>query len=711
MLFIEQTVDREMIAVEGERFAGRKQPMTFNQFVRVFQSNFAQITAAGRQLYVVDMDRQSLWDTYLESFPAGAERQSHNCNACRSFIKNYGHIVTINVDYNLQSIWDFAVDDPMWQSVINNMRDLVYCCTIRDVFIPESQKLGFRSNIQRVLDPTTQKLVNTIEWEHLYLEVPRSYVTGRTPQEYRDPRNVFKRALDEFDTQTVQIVLDLVDQGLYKGVEYKNALETFLQEQQTFISTVLTPPQVDNYLWVAAQRVGIGVAKIRNSAIGTLLIDISKDVDLDIAVRKYESVVAPQNYRRTTAMVSQRQITEAEKTAVQEGLIDSLARRYAVQEDISANDVLWLNRSLASEVKSVFGLLKQDTPADPKKLTKIAEVTIDDFLNNILPKSTSVDILLENKHTNNLFSLIAPTNSNAKPLTRWANNFSWYYTGDVTDSIIKRNVEKAGGSVTGVLRFSIMWNESGNNNIDFDAHAEIEGGSSEHIYFRTYRGRDVRYRSPASGILDVDIIHPDGEIAVENIVYHDLAKMPEGIYHFYVNNFESRNSNGGFSAEIEYDGVIYKYHYSADLRPEQNITVAKFVFNKTTGIQFIESLESNSTVQSKEVWGLTTNTWQPVSVALLSPNYWHNGDQKGNKHFFFVLEKALNNDPVVRGFYNEFLVESLYPHRKVFEILGRRLLVEPSQQQLSGLGFSSTLRNDFLVRVIGASQRVLRVKV
>jgi hypothetical protein len=117
-------------------------------------------------------------------------------------------------------------------------------------------------------------------------------------------------------------------------------------------------------------------------------------------------------------------------------------------------------------------------------------------------------------------------------------------------------------------------------------------------------------------------------------------------------------------------------------------------------------------VQSKEVWGLTTNTWQPVSVAMLSPNYWHNGcDSKGNKHFFFVLDKALNNDPVVRGFYNEFLTESLYPHRKVFEILGRRLLVEPSDSQLSGLGFSSTLRNDFLVKVTGASQRVLRVKV
>ncbi len=685
--------------------------MNFNTFVRVFQANFAQIIGSNSLLYVVNIDRQSLWDTYIESFPA-AERQSHNCNACRSFIKNYGHIVAIDVDYNLWSIWDFEVADPTWQSVVNNLRDLIYSRTIQDVFIPESQKLGFKSNIQRILDPETQKLVNTIEWEHLYLEVPRSYVSNRKPQDYRDPRNVFKRALDEFDIQTVQTVLELIDQGLYKGVEYKTALETFLQEQQAFLSTSLTLKQIENYLWVAAQRVGISVAKIRNSAIGTLLIDISKDVNLDVAVRKYEAVVAPENYRRTqTQFVSQRQINEAEATVIEEGLTDSFARRYAVLSDVSVQDVLWLNRSLPP-VQSIFGVLKADTPTDPKKLAKIDEVSIDDFITNILPNSTSIDLLLENKHINNLFSLIAPVNKDAKPLTKWSNNFSWYYTGDVTDSIIKRNVEKAGGSVTGVLRFSIMWNESGDNNIDFDAHAAIESGRYEHIYYGCFRGSDLRSAAPSSGLLDVDIVQPNGKVAVENIVYHDLAKMPEGIYHFFVNNFSSRISNGGFSAEIEYDGVLYSYQYNADLKPKQNITVAKFVFNKTTGLQFIESLESNTSVQSKEVWGLTTNTWQPVSVAMLSPNYWHNGgDNKGNKHYFFVLQKAVNNDPVVRGFYNEFLTESLYPHRKVFEILGRRLLVEPSDQQLSGLGFSSTLRNDFLVRVTGASQRVLRVKV
>jgi len=98
-----------------------------------------------------------------------------------------------------------------------------------------------------------------------------------------------------------------------------------------------------------------------------------------------------------------------------------------------------------------------------------------------------------------------------------------------------------------------MWNEAGNNNIDFDAHATCP---KEHIYFRQHKGSDLRYASPASGLLDVDITQPNGKVAVENIVYHNLDRMPEGVYHFYVNNFADRISNGGFSAEIEYDGVI-----------------------------------------------------------------------------------------------------------------------------------------------------------
>jgi hypothetical protein len=64
-----------------------------------------------------------------------------------------------------------------------------------------------------------------------------------------------------------------------------------------------------------------------------------------------------------------------------------------------------------------------------------------------------------------------------------------------------------------------------------------------------------------------------------------------------------------------------------------------------------------------------------------------------------------------RGLYNEFLDDSLRDHRKVFEVLGGKLMTEESDDQLSGVGFSLTKRNSFICRVSSSFTRVLKVIV
>ena len=88
------------------------------------------------------------------------------------------------------------------------------------------------------------------------------------------------------------------------------------------------------------------------------------------------------------------------------------------------------------------------------------------------------------------------------------------------------------------------------------------------------------------------------------------------------------------------------------------------------------------------VWGISTETFVPVSTVLLSPNHWH-GQAIGNKHYLFVLEGCASDEPA-RGIYNEYLIPALDKHRKVFELVGAKTKVAPSDDQLSGLGFSST---------------------
>jgi hypothetical protein len=427
------------------------------------------------------------------------------------------------------------------------------------------------------------------------------------------------------------------------------------------------------------------------------LIDLSEGLDLEAAVGKFEAVMAPTNYKRSTALVTTAMVNKARETVAELGLGNAMERRHARLTDISVNDIIFADRAARKAMDGdIFeGIANKTTTT--KNLDKVETVSIETFVKDIIPKVESIEVMLENKHTGNLVSLIAPQHSDAKPMFKWGNGFSWTYNGEVTDSI-KERVKKAGGNVTGDLCCRLAWF----NYDDLDLHMQ-EIGNRYEIYFAS-RGR----LSPSGGMLDVDMNagHCHTREPVENIFYRSRSTMREGEYRLFVQQFTARETKDvGFEVEIDWLGDVRRFVYDRPVRG--GITVARMRYTHGGGIEFIESLPS--TQASKTLWGLKTQDFHRVSTMMLSPNHWGDGNGTGNKHYFFMIDGCLNEDRP-RGFFNEFLIDELTPHRKVIEIIGSKAKVETSADQLSGLGFSSTQRAELLVRAKGSFNRTLRVQ-
>jgi len=659
-------------------------------------------------LFITDVDKDTLWTTYLESFSPDS-KQEHNCNYCRSFIKNYGNVVVI-VDNKLKTIWEFASSDEQFTDVVKNMHKLVAKSQIRDIFLAENGKIGVSENIQRFTKNEAGNqipLASPVIWNHFSLELPKAFVhKGSLSIESvmgsaRDAKNVFKRSLDEITLDSVETVLELIAQNsLYRGEEFKGILTDFLKHKKAYSKCPVVLQ--DNYAWNNATKMSSASAKIRNTSIGTLLTDISEGKELDFAVTAFERMVAPTNYKRPTALITKRMIEDAEKTINELGYTESLSRRFATPEDVAIKDVLFVNRD-AKKLAGVFNELKENVAINPKSLTKLEEITIDKFVDEILPNSKGVQLLFENTHLNNLVSLITAENKDAPILFKWNNPFSWSYTNAVTDSI-KENVKAAGGKVDGVLRFSIQWNEDGKSIIDLDAHAHEPTGA--HIFYSSgYRKDRGNGTTSLGGQLDVDMINPT-TVGVENIYWPSLSKMKEGTYRFRVHNFSRHRNFDGVRCEIEADGQLYEFGSNKPFT--EYLDIAEVTYSKAKGFVVKSSLDAKSSILSKEKWGISTNKFHKVKMIMNSPNFWEGSI--GNKHTFFILEGA-KNDENARGFFNEFLKEELVKNKKVFEVLGGKLKVADSDKQLSGLGFSSTQRASVILKVEGKFDRLLKILV
>lgn len=654
--------------------------------------------------FMVEMNHNELWDKYMgllnkyDMNPYYHENPYHQCSACHRFFNSYGNIVYLYLPADTTSVEDSqnkinilsifgTKTNTIYDKVFGELNEYIINKPIVKAYFPTKKVAGVPSSIE--LSPNG----SAISHQHYYLRSTGRLIDKTSEKKLEGKvytnRELLERTFNTIPLNPIRDVLDLInDNNLYRGEEFRGELVKLKKDIEYF--NKCSEKEKELYLWYQASNSTDTYSHLINTVMGELLQNLIHD-SVEVAVGKYESMVAPSNYQRPKPIVTEQMIGNAKKTIDELGFLNSLGRRHATLDDIPVSKVLWSNKKKHDE--DLFENLKKDAVHKPLDIKNrhIPVLTFKEFLDKIKTES-DVELYMDSRHSKNFMTITTAVNSESKPLFKWNSHLSWAYTGNLADSDIKSNVLKAGGNVEGVLRFSIQWNDGVYySTSDLDAHC-IEPDRNE-IYYAN------KLSPTSSGFLDVDIINPQRNVpAVENITFPKLEGMENGKYLFFVHNFTNNRGNVGFNAEIEYDGKIRKYEYNHPLPQNEKVPVAEVTLNDGK-FGIVEKIPS--TVDNKKIWNIPLNSFQPITIITTSPNSWDNDNTF--THIFFILKDCIC-DEELNGYYNEFLTHELREHKKVMALLANKTKIEPTENQISGVGF--TRDEEIIVKIDGNLYKV-----
>ena len=687
------------------------------------------------KLFRVAITGSDLWDLYLKSFQPDTifrdpNSSEHNCNHCKNFIRRYGNVVSLDENNNIITMFDIEPEEE-YAKALKAIREAIKNSKITEVFFEtynmlsklqygkcdkrnELFKLGVASNHKIYSKEEAEKFGVVKEAEvrtfnHFHVDLPKLFVdmSGKSVEaimgEYRSNKEVFQRAMGGIPLDTLELVRDLINQGsLLDGQTHLYKVEQFIPLKKEYDE--LPANKRNDWCWNKSYK--LPISKFKNELIGVLCSELAEGKELNEACQSWNKRVDPANYMKASAPITRKQIEEAKKFVEENGYSQSFDRRFATMDDIKVSEILHSNVGDGKiKTVSVFDNVKATSTRHKRsEFDKVEEVSIEKFMKDILPTCSSVEVFLTNNHQNNLVALTTANNPDSKPIFKWSNNYSWTFNGNLAGkSQIKEAVKNAGGRVDGVLRGSMIWNDTdGTDNSDLDIwcqqpNGELIGFSSD---FR--KDRYMPSLSSCSGQLDLDNTSPSGRLAIENIYFASLSDMKDGIYKFWVNQYSNRGSQG-FKFEIEVNGEAYNYEYKQPV--SGNIQVAEVGLKDG---KFLIKHHLPEASSNKTLWGLETDNFHKVNLICLSPNHWGES-QVGNKHYMFMLE-GCQTDTSLRGFHNENLIGDLLTHRKVMEVLGTTNMIEPKGKHLAGIGVNATVPEELIVRLQGTHKRVIKIK-
>ena len=213
------------------------------KFREQMQTQFDKMQQTGH-LFRSSVSGKKVWKKYLSSFEKDnifrdPESTEHNCNHCNNFMRRYGNDVSVDQDFNIITLFDFIPGTEEYQPVAVKLSKMLREAPIEDVFFEtfeelnslpyescsktqETYKLGIDKNVKRYTQAEADqygvvKANEVYTFNHMSLQLGTQYVKRNKGSiesiqaDYRDAKNVFKRAMDEISVDTLHLVKDLIN--------------------------------------------------------------------------------------------------------------------------------------------------------------------------------------------------------------------------------------------------------------------------------------------------------------------------------------------------------------------------------------------------------------------------------------------------------------------------------------------------------------------
>lgn len=245
-----------------------------------------------------DISGLDAWEIYLESIPAEhnpifRERRYYDSNYDRSFIRRFGHVLWIDEDGNISTIWE--VDGNSYLHEVAQTLDLklrsgsprVYSYLIAPVLFGSRPNYDDDGILHHHFVAVTQGNIAKLEGASTMARIDSkaSALLSRVTLEY---------------TEALRTVLELIrDEQIYRGEQYERMIVDWLE----FASGDRVSIQRRS-VWQCSKSSGLD--GISDSAISTLIQDLVDGMQIEDAVCRFEATLQAQEVERPRDALDQK---------------------------------------------------------------------------------------------------------------------------------------------------------------------------------------------------------------------------------------------------------------------------------------------------------------------------------------------------------------------------------------------------------------------